>query len=164
MYMIGFFSPIPFQTIKQFPETHSSSPGIARWSLRRLELQRAITFNLCVVGKIRGYRCVCLVEGFVVVLSICQSDLRNFVNRWILSWLRQGSSSPVSFSIVVQKSSLFCSSCAQPLLPHLTRWSLQYSGHQCNNPTVWTPLGREKNQVEPKTIESLVYALLDNQI
>jgi hypothetical protein len=55
----------------------------------------------------------------------------------------------------------FCSSCAQPLLPQLTRWSLQYSGHQCNNPTVWTPLGRErKNQVEPKTIESLVYALL----
>jgi hypothetical protein len=62
----------------QFPKIARRSSG--RYQLRR-QLRRAITFNRCVVGKIREHRCICLVESFVLVLSIRRSDLQFTVNR-----------------------------------------------------------------------------------
>jgi hypothetical protein len=105
IYMAGTLSLNPFQISKSFSQFWSTIPGIAcrslvRFQLRR-QLQRAITFNSCIVGKIREYRCVRLIESFVLVVSIHWSDLRFAVNWRISPRLRRGSSCLVSFPIVV---------------------------------------------------------------
>jgi hypothetical protein len=67
--MSGFISSSPFQNTKRFLQIQSLAPGIARRSSGRFQLRRqirrAITPNPCIVCRIRGYRCVRLVEGFV---------------------------------------------------------------------------------------------------
>jgi hypothetical protein len=97
--MSGFISSSPFQNTKRFPQIQSLAPGIARRSSGRFQLRRqlrrAITSNLCIVCRIRGYRCVRLVEGFVVARSVRRLDPRISGNRRIWLWLRRGSSSPV---------------------------------------------------------------------
>jgi hypothetical protein len=97
--MSGFISSSPFQNTKRFPQIRSLAPGIARrssgWLQLRRQLRRAITSNLCIVCRIRGYRCVRLVEGFVAACSVYRLDPRIFGNRRISSRLRRGSFSPV---------------------------------------------------------------------
>jgi hypothetical protein len=103
--MSGFISSSPIQNTKRFIQIQSLAPGIARRSSGRFQLRRqlrrAITPNPCIVCQIRGYRCVRLVEGFVAARSVRRLDPRIFGNRWIWLRLRRGSSSPVSFSILV---------------------------------------------------------------
>jgi hypothetical protein len=103
--MSGFISSSPFQNTKHFLQIRSLAPGIARRSSERFQLRRqlrrAITPNLCIVCRIRGYRCVRLVEGFVAARSVRRLDPRISGNRRIWLRLRQGSSSPVSSSILV---------------------------------------------------------------
>jgi hypothetical protein len=109
--MSGFISSSPFQNTKRFLQIQSLAPGIARRSSGRFQLPRqlrwAITPNLCIVCGIRGYRCVCLVEGFVATRSVRRLDPRISGNRRISSRLRRGSSSPVRTSIVVPRVSSF---------------------------------------------------------
>jgi hypothetical protein len=111
--MSGFISSNPFQSTKRFLQIQSLAPGIARRSSGRFQLRRGITPNLCIVSRIRGYRCVCLVEGFVAAHSVRRLDPRISDNRRISSRLRQGSSSPVRTSIVVPRVSS-CSSFSRP--------------------------------------------------
>jgi hypothetical protein len=103
--MTGFISLSPFQNTKRFLQIQSLAPGIARRSSGRFQLRRqlrrAITPNPCIVCQIRGYRCVRLVEGFVAARSVRRLDPRIFGNRRIWLRLRRGSSSAVSFSILV---------------------------------------------------------------
>jgi hypothetical protein len=98
--MAGTLSPSPFQISKSFPEIRSTIPRIARRSSERFQLRRqlwrAISFNPCVVGEIWEYHYVCLIEGFVSVLSIRRSHLQFAINQRISSRLRQTSSSLVS--------------------------------------------------------------------
>jgi hypothetical protein len=122
--MSDFISSSPFQNTKRFLQIRSLAPGIARQSSERFQLRRqlrrAITPNSCIVCRIRGYRCVCLVEGFVVACSVHGLDPRISSNRQISSRLRRGSSSPVSPLHGFQPSSSFFFSppCAAPLSPH----------------------------------------------
>jgi hypothetical protein len=99
IYMFVFISSSPFQNTKRFLQIRSLAPGIARRSSGRFQLRRqlrrAITPNSCIICRIRGYRCVRLVEGFVAARSVCRLDLRISGNRRISSRLRRGSSSPV---------------------------------------------------------------------
>jgi hypothetical protein len=111
--MSGFISSSPFHNMKWFLQIQSLAPSIARRSsgqfqLRR-QLWRAITPNLCIVCRIRGYRCVRLVKDFVAACSVHRFDPWISGNRWISSRLRRGSSSSVRTSIVVPKVSS-CSS------------------------------------------------------
>jgi hypothetical protein len=120
--MSGFISSSPFQNTKCFLQIQSLAPGIARRSSGRFQLRRqlrrAITLNPCIVCRIRGYRCVRLVEGFVAAHSVRRLDPRISGNRRISSRLRRGSSSPVRTSIVVPRVSS-CSSFSRPQgLPH----------------------------------------------
>jgi hypothetical protein len=117
--MSGFISSNPFQSTKRFLQIQSLAPGIARRSSGRFQLRRGITPNLCIVSRIRGYRCVCLVEGFVAAHSVRRLDPRISDNRRISSRLRQGSSSPVRTSIVVPRVSS-CSSFSRPCKASLT--------------------------------------------
>jgi hypothetical protein len=121
--MSGFISSSPFQNTKRFLQIQSLAPGIARRSLGRFQLrrqlQRAITPNPCIVCRIRGYRCVSLVEGFVAARSVRRLDPRISGNRRISSRLRRGSSSPVRTSIVVPRVSS-CSSFFHPRRASLT--------------------------------------------
>jgi hypothetical protein len=94
--MAGILSPSPFQISYSFREPRSVALSVPRRSSGRFQLRRAITFNSGVVGEIRGYRCVRLDEGFVLVLSVRRSDLWFAVNRRISPRLRRGPSSPVS--------------------------------------------------------------------
>jgi hypothetical protein len=96
--MAGILSSISFQISKPLPQFRSETPGIARrssewfqlqWQLRR-QLRRAFTFDPCVIGRIWGYRCVHLVESFVLMLLICRSDRRFVVNRRICPRPRWG--------------------------------------------------------------------------
>jgi hypothetical protein len=127
--MSGFISSSPFQNTKHFLRIQSLAPGIARRSLGRFQLRwqlrRAITPNPCIVCRIRGYRCVRLVEGFVAALSVRRLDPLIYDNRRISSRLRRGSSSPVRTSIVVPKVSSFFRFPVRaeplPLSPHLPR-------------------------------------------
>jgi hypothetical protein len=64
---IGILSSSPFQNSKTHPQIRSETPGIARRSLERFQLRRAITFDPCIVSGIRGYRCIRLIESFVSV-------------------------------------------------------------------------------------------------
>jgi hypothetical protein len=109
--MSGFISSSPFHNTKRFLQIQSLAPGIARRSSGRFQLRRqlrrAITPNPCIVCRIRGYRCVRLVEGFVAARSVCRLDPRISGNRRIYSRLRRGSSSPVRTSIVVPRVSSF---------------------------------------------------------
>jgi hypothetical protein len=81
--MSGFISSSPFQNTKQFLQIRSLAPGIARRSSEWFQLRRAITLNLCIVCGIRGYHCVCLVEGFVGTRSVRRLDPRISGNRRI---------------------------------------------------------------------------------
>jgi hypothetical protein len=74
--MVGVLSSSPFRISDPFRESRTTAPSVPRRSSGRFQLQRAITFNSGVVGEIRGYRCVCIVEGFILVLSVRRSDLR----------------------------------------------------------------------------------------
>jgi hypothetical protein len=118
IYMAGNLSSSPFKILKPIPKFRSETPGIARrssgWFQLRRQLRQAITFNPCVVGGIRGCRCVCLVESFVLVLSIRRSDLRFVVNRQIFPWLWRGSSSPVGPPPLICKGFFVSLSPAQP--------------------------------------------------
>jgi hypothetical protein len=116
--MAGILSPSLFQISKPFPQIRSTIPEIAHRISRWFLLRRAITFNPCVAGKIREYCCVHIVEVFVLVLSIHQSDLRFTVNRWISPRHRRGPS-PVSY--------LHCSSCSSSFFA-------VWSQPQCNTP------------------------------
>jgi hypothetical protein len=121
--MSGFISSSPFQNMKRFLQIQSLAPGIARRSSGRFQLRRqlrrAITPNPCIVCRIRGYRCVCLVEGFVAAHSVRRLDPRISGNRRISSRLRRGSSSPVRTSIVVPRV-FSCSSFSRPRRASLT--------------------------------------------
>jgi hypothetical protein len=123
--MSGFISSSPFQNTKRFLQIQSLAPGIARRSLGRIQLRRAITPNPCIVCRIRGYRCVRLVEGFVVARSVRRLDPRISGNRRISSRLRRGPSSPVRTSIFVPRVSSFLRFTVRaehlPLSPHLPR-------------------------------------------
>jgi hypothetical protein len=103
--MSSFISSSPFQNTKRFLQIWSLAPGIARRSSERFklrrQLRRAITPNPCIVCRIRGYRCVRLVEGFVAERSVRRLDPRISGNRQIWLRLRRRSSSPVSSSILV---------------------------------------------------------------
>jgi hypothetical protein len=74
--MSGFISSSPFHNTKRFLQIQSLAPGIARRSSERFQLRRAITPNPCIICRIRGYRCVRLVEGFVAAHSVRQLDPR----------------------------------------------------------------------------------------
>jgi hypothetical protein len=91
--MSGFISSSPFQNTKQFLQIQSLAPGIARRSSGRFQLrqqlQRAITPNPCIVCRIRGYRCVPLVEGFVAACSVRRLDPRISSNQRISSRLQR---------------------------------------------------------------------------
>jgi hypothetical protein len=116
--MAGILSSSPFRISKSHPHSRSETPGIARRSSGQFQLQRAITFDTCIVGGIWGYRCVCRVERFVSMLSIHRSDQWFVVNRWISPWLQRTSSSPVSLHHYCTKGffvSLFFSSVQGPL-------------------------------------------------
>jgi hypothetical protein len=121
--MSGFISSSPFQNTKHFLQIRSLAPGIARRSSERLQLRRqlrrAITLNPCIVCRIRGYRYVRLVEGFVAARSVRRLDPRISGNRWISSRFRRGSSSLVRTSIVVPRVSS-CSSFSRPCRASLT--------------------------------------------
>jgi hypothetical protein len=117
--MSDFISSSPFQNTKRFLQIQSVAPGIARRSLGRFQLRRAITPNPCIVCRIRGYRCVRLVEGFVAARLVRRLDPRIFGNRRISSRLRRESSSPVRTSIVVSRVSS-CSSFSRPRRASLT--------------------------------------------
>jgi hypothetical protein len=119
IYMSGFISSNPFQNTKRFLQIQSLASGIARRSSGRFQLRRAITLNPCIVCRIRGYRCVRLVEGFVPARSVRRLDPRISGNRWIFSRLRRGSSFPVRTSIVVPRVSS-CSSFSRPRRASLT--------------------------------------------
>jgi hypothetical protein len=92
--MSSFISSSPFQNTKRFPQIQSLAPGIARQSSGRFQLRRqlrrAITPNPCIVCRIRGYRYVCLVEGFVAARSVHRLDPRISGNRRISPRLRRG--------------------------------------------------------------------------
>jgi hypothetical protein len=105
--MAGTLSSSPLQISKPFPQIRFTIPGIAYRSSGQFQLRRAINFNSCVVGEIREYHCVRLVEGFVLVLLISRSDLRFAINRRISSRLQRWSSSLVSFLHCYQGSSSF---------------------------------------------------------
>jgi hypothetical protein len=111
IYMSGFISSSPFQNTKRFLQIQSLAPGIARRSSGRFQLRRqlrrAITPNPCIACRIRGYRCVRLIEGFVAARSVRRLNPRISGNRWISSRLWRGSSSPVRTSIVVPRVSSF---------------------------------------------------------
>ena len=107
--MSGFISSSPFQNTKQFLQIRSLAPGIARRSSERFQLRQAITPNPRIVYRIRGYRCVRLVEGFIGAHSVRRLDPRISGNLWISSQLRRGSSSPVRTSIVVPRVSSWSS-------------------------------------------------------
>jgi hypothetical protein len=117
--MSGFNSSSPFQNTKRFLQIQSLAPGIARRSSGRFQLRRAITPNPCIVCRIRGYRCVHLVKGFVAARSVRRLDPRISGNRRISSRLRRGSSSPVRTSIVLPRVSS-CSSFSRPRRASLT--------------------------------------------
>jgi hypothetical protein len=74
------------------PKLPESLAEVRRW----FQLRQAITFDLCVVSGIRGYRCICLIERFVPVPSIRRSNRRFIPNRRFCARLRRGSSSPMS--------------------------------------------------------------------
>jgi hypothetical protein len=95
--MAGILLLSPFQFLKSCPQIRATILGITCQSSGRFQLQRAITFNPCIVGKIREYCCVRLVKTFVSVLWIRRSDLQFTVNRPISSRLQRTSSSPVSY-------------------------------------------------------------------
>jgi hypothetical protein len=107
--MTGFISSSPFQNMKRFLQIQSLAPGIARrssgWFQLRRQLRRAITLNPCIVCRIRGYRCVRLVKGFVAARSVRRLDPRISSNRRISSRLRRGSSSPVRTSLTLPSPS-----------------------------------------------------------
>jgi hypothetical protein len=84
IYMAGIFSSSPFQNSKPHPQIHSETLGIAPRSSGRFQLRRAITFDLCVISGIRGYRYVRLIESFILVPSIHLSDQQFVLNRRIL--------------------------------------------------------------------------------
>jgi hypothetical protein len=123
--MSGFISSSPFQNTKCFPQIQSLAPGIARRSSGRFQLRRAITPNPCIVCRIRGYRCVRLVEGFVAARSVRRLDPRISGSRRIFSRLRRGPSSPVTTYIVVPRVSSFLRFPIRakylPLYPHIPR-------------------------------------------
>jgi hypothetical protein len=125
--MSGFISSSPFQNTKRFLQIRPLAPGIARRSSERFQLRRAITPNPCIVCRIRGYRCVRLVEGFVGARSVCRLDLRISDNRRIWLRLRRGSSSPVSLLHEFQPSSSF-------LLTSLRSHSLSPHRHPAARP------------------------------
>jgi hypothetical protein len=101
--MSGFISSSSFQNTKRFLQIQSLAPGIARRSLGRFQLRRAINHNPCIVCRIRGYRCIRLIAA----RSVRRLDHRISGNRQISSRLRRGSSSPVRTSIVVPRVSSF---------------------------------------------------------
>jgi hypothetical protein len=117
--MSGFNSSSPFQNTKCFLPIQSLAPSIARRSSGRFQLRRAITPNLCIVCRIRGYHCVRPVEGFVAARSVRRLDPRISGNRRISSRLQWGSSSPVRTSIVVPRV-FSCSSFFRPRRASLT--------------------------------------------
>jgi hypothetical protein len=76
------------------PSSQNCSPKFRVVQLRR-HLRRAITPNSCVVCRIRGYRCVRLVEGFGWARPVRRSHLQISVNQRFPSRLLRGSSSPM---------------------------------------------------------------------
>jgi hypothetical protein len=113
--MPGFISSSPFHNTKHFLQIQSLAPGIARRSSERFQLRRAITLNTCIVCRIRGYRCVRLVEGFVAARSVRRLDPRISGNRLIWLRLQRGSSSPPWISTLVLY--FFSPPCAALSLP-----------------------------------------------
>jgi hypothetical protein len=117
--MTGFISSSPFQNTKPFLQIQSLAPGIARRSSERFQLRRVTTPNPPIVYRIRGYRCVCLVEGFVGTHSVRRLDSRISGNRRICSRLRRWYSSQwdssMDFNLVIH---FFSPPCIAPLSPH----------------------------------------------
>jgi hypothetical protein len=70
-----------FWITKPFSQIHFPAPEIAHRSSERFQLPRAITFNPCVVGRIREYRRVRLVKGYVSVRPVRRPDLWISVNQ-----------------------------------------------------------------------------------
>jgi hypothetical protein len=103
--MFDFISSSPFQNTKRFLQIQSLAPDIARRSSVRFQLRwqlrRAITPNPWIVCRIRGYRCVRLVEGFVAARSVRRLDPWISSNRRISFPLQRESFSPMSSSILV---------------------------------------------------------------
>jgi hypothetical protein len=99
LYMDVTLSSNPFQISKSFPQIRSTCPGIAHRSSGRFQLQRqfrrAINSNPCVIGEIREYHCIRLIERFVLVLLIRRSDHRFVANRQFSSRLQRTPPSPV---------------------------------------------------------------------
>jgi hypothetical protein len=124
--MTGILSGSPFWILKPRPRSRSETPGIARRSSGRFQLQRAITFDPCVVGGIRGYRCVRLVESIVLVPSIHRSTRRFVLSRWICARLQRCRFLWWASTIVAPRVSS-CFTFSRPCrprspFPHLSRW------------------------------------------
>jgi hypothetical protein len=130
--MDGTLSSIPFQISKLFPQIRSTIPGIARRSSGRFQLRWAITFNPCVVGKIREYHYIHLVKSFVPMFSIHRSNRRFATNRWFSSRLRRTPSSTLSFPIVVHEGFSIFPMCSLSI--SLTESSLVSFGGFDENP------------------------------
>jgi hypothetical protein len=97
--MVGTLSLSLLQMSKLFSQIRSQFPELLAevrgGSNSNDNSTKQITFNLCIAGEIREYRCIRLVESFVPVLLIRRSDLRFTVNRQISS--RRGrNSSPLT--------------------------------------------------------------------
>jgi hypothetical protein len=132
--MSGFISSSPLQNTKHFLQIRSLTPGIARQSSERFQLRRqlrrAITPNPCIVCRIRGYRCVSLVEGFVEARSVRRLDPWIFGNRRIWLQLRRVSSSrwasSMNFNLVLH---FFSPPCVAPL--SLSTDTRRHDPHPC---------------------------------
>jgi hypothetical protein len=84
--MAGILLLSHFRILKPLPQFSSKIPGIARRSLDGSNSGEQLLFDPCIVSRIRGYFCVCLVESFILVPSICRSDQRFVVNgEFVLS-------------------------------------------------------------------------------
>jgi hypothetical protein len=138
----------PFQILKLFPQIRSTIPGIARWSLEWFQIRWPITFNLCVIGGIREYRCVRLIENFVPVLSI-----RRFAaNRQFSSRLQRTPSSLLSFPQLLSIEFLRSSHVRSPSLSLLPQHAPSPSFPP---PRACAPLGRWLDPFPPALVSPL---------
>jgi hypothetical protein len=116
--MAGILLLSHFRILKPLPQFSSKIPGIARRSLDGSNSGEQLLFDPCIVSRIRGYFCVCLVESFVLVPSICRPDRRFVVNGEFVP--SSGiSSSPVSHPPLVCKVFLIYLTPPPPRSPSL---------------------------------------------
>jgi hypothetical protein len=112
--MAGFLSPSPFQISERFLQIRFTTPRIARRSSGQ--------FYPCVVGEIRGYRCIRLIEGFV-----------QFVNR-------ASSSTSINDFLLGSGEVLF----SDELPPLFFVFLLHFSSY-CHNPSPSSPRARDRH-------------------